>query len=34
VNPNDPSLYHLMLNLGQMQPETAAEVIACTTLKS
>jgi CMP/dCMP kinase len=31
VNPNDPSLYHLMLNLGQMQPELAAEVIACTT---
>ncbi len=31
VNPNDPSLYHLMLNLGQMQPELAAEIIACTT---
>jgi cytidylate kinase len=31
VNPNDPSLYHLMLNLGQMQPELAAQVIACTT---
>jgi cytidylate kinase len=31
VNPNDPSLYHLMLNLGQMQPELAVEVIACTT---
>ena len=31
VNPNDPSLYHLMLNLGQMQPELAAEVITCTT---
>jgi cytidylate kinase len=31
VNPNDPSLYHLMLNLGQMQLELAAEVIACTT---
>lgn len=28
VNPNDPSLYHLMLNLGQLRPETAAEVIA------
>jgi cytidylate kinase len=28
VNPNDPSLYHLMLNLGQMRLETAAEVIA------
>jgi cytidylate kinase len=28
VNPNDPSLYHLMLNLEQMRPETAAEVIA------
>jgi hypothetical protein len=24
-------LYHLMLNLGQMQPELAAEAIACTT---
>ena len=29
VDPNDPSLYHLMLNLGQMRPELAAEVIAC-----
>jgi cytidylate kinase len=29
VNPNDPSLYHLMLNLGQMRPETAVEVTAC-----
>jgi cytidylate kinase len=28
VNPNDPNLYHLMLNLGQMRPEMAAEVIA------
>ncbi len=28
VDPNNPSLYHLMLNLGQMRPETAAEVIA------
>jgi cytidylate kinase len=28
VNPNDLTLYHLMLNLGQMRPETAAEVIA------
>jgi cytidylate kinase len=31
VNPDDPSLYHLMLNLGQMRLETAAEVIACAT---
>jgi CMP/dCMP kinase len=31
VNPDDLSLYHLMLNLGQMRLETAAEVIACTT---
>jgi cytidylate kinase len=31
VHPNDPSLYHLMLNLGQMRLEMAAEVIACTT---
>jgi cytidylate kinase len=29
VNPNDPSLYHLMLNLGKMRLETAAEVTAC-----
>jgi CMP/dCMP kinase len=29
VNPNDPSLYHLMLNLGEMRLETAAEVTAC-----
>jgi CMP/dCMP kinase len=29
VNPNDPSLYHLMLNLGQMRAALAAEVIAC-----
>jgi cytidylate kinase len=28
VNPNDLTLYHLMLNLGQTRPETAAEVIA------
>ena len=28
VNPNDLSLYHLMLNLGQMRPEMAAEIIA------
>jgi cytidylate kinase len=28
VNPNEPSLYHLTLNLGQMRPEAAAEVIA------
>jgi hypothetical protein len=25
---------YYMLNLGQMQPELAAEVIVCTTLKS
>jgi CMP/dCMP kinase len=28
VNPDDPSLYHLMLNLGQMRPKTATEIIA------
>jgi cytidylate kinase len=28
VNPNDPSLYHLTLNLAQMRLETAAEMIA------
>jgi cytidylate kinase len=30
VNPDNPSLYHLMLNLGQMRPELAAEIIAHT----
>ena len=30
VNPYDPSLYHLMLNMGMMQPKTAAEVITHT----
>jgi CMP/dCMP kinase len=29
VNPDDPDLYQLILNLGQMRPELAAEVIAC-----
>jgi CMP/dCMP kinase len=29
VNPNDPSLYNIMLNMGMMQPKTAAEIIAC-----
>lgn len=28
LNPNDSSLYHLTLNLGQMRAETAAEIIA------
>ena len=27
ANPNDPTLYHMMLNMGKMQPKTAAEVI-------
>lgn len=27
VNPNDPSLYHLMLNMGRMEPELASEII-------
>ena len=27
VNPYDPSLYHMVLNMGMMQPRTAAEVI-------
>ena len=26
-DPYDPSLYHMMLNMGMMQPQTAAEVI-------
>ncbi len=28
VNPFDPSLYHIMLNMGEVQPETAAEIVA------
>ena len=28
VNPFDPSLYHMMLNMAVVQPNTAAEVIA------
>ena len=28
VSPNDPTLYHMMLNMGRMNPKTAAEVIA------
>jgi cytidylate kinase len=28
VNPNDLTLYHLMLNLGQMRLEMAAEIIS------
>jgi cytidylate kinase len=28
VHPNEPNLYHLTLNLGQLRLETAAEVIA------
>jgi cytidylate kinase len=27
-NPNDPDRYHMVLNMGLMQPEAAAEVIA------
>jgi cytidylate kinase len=30
VNPYDPSLYHIMLNMGMMQPRIAAEVITHT----
>jgi len=30
VNPSDPSLYHVMLNMGMMQPKIAAEVITHT----
>ena len=27
VHPNEPTLYHMMLNMDKMQPKTAAEVI-------
>ncbi len=27
-NPNDPSHYHMMLNMGRMDPSTAADVVA------
>ena len=27
VHPNDPSLYHIMLNMGKVQRQTAAEII-------
>ncbi len=30
VNPYDPSLYHIMVNMGMMQPKVAAEVITHT----
>ena len=29
VNPFDPSLYHIMLNMGVVQPKAAAEIVAC-----
>jgi cytidylate kinase len=29
VNANDPSLYHIMLNMGMIQHKTAAAIIAC-----
>ena len=28
VNPFDPSLYHMMLNMGEVQPKAAGEIIA------
>ena len=28
VDPNDPTLYHMMLNMDKVQPKTAAEVIS------
>ena len=28
VSPNEPTLYHMMLNMGKMEPETAADVIS------
>ncbi len=30
VNPNDSAMYHMVLNMGLIQPKTAAEVIART----
>jgi cytidylate kinase len=27
VHPNEPTLYHMMLNMDKMQPKTAAKVI-------
>jgi cytidylate kinase len=27
VHPNDPALYHMMLNMGQMRAKTAAEIV-------
>ena len=27
VHPNEPSLYHAILNMGKLQPETAADII-------
>ncbi len=29
VNPFDPSLYHIMLNMGEVEPKAAAEIVAC-----
>ena len=28
VHPNEPSLYHTILNMGKLRPETAADIIA------
>ena len=28
VHPNDPSLYHTILNMGKLEPETASDIIA------
>lgn len=28
VSPNDPTLYHMMLNMDKMQPKTAADVVS------
>ena len=27
VHPNDPELYHLVLNAAKLRPETAAEIV-------
>ncbi len=28
VHPNDPSLYHTIINMGKLEPETASDIIA------
>ena len=28
VSPDDPNLYHIMLNMDKMEPKTAADVVS------